>query len=47
MTETETKIKDETKATIRCIPLEAIDPNGVDPLTGEASATRVYFARAY
>lgn len=45
--ETETKIKDETKATIRCIPLEAIDPNGVDPLTGEASTTRVYFARAY
>ncbi len=45
--ETETKIKDETKATIRCIPLEAIDPIGVDPLTGEASTTRVYFARAY
>ncbi len=45
--ETEAKIKEETKATIRCIPLEAIDPNGVDPLTGEPSETRVYFAKAY
>jgi len=44
---TEAKIKEETKATIRCIPLEPIDPNGVDPLTGEASETRVYFAKAY
>ncbi|GMQ82940.1 MAG: proline--tRNA ligase [Rhodothermia bacterium] len=45
--ETEIRIKEETKATIRSIPLEAIDPNGVDPVSGEASETRVYFARAY
>ncbi len=44
---TEAKIKEETKATIRCIPLEPIDPNGLDPVTGEASETRVYFAKAY
>ena len=45
--ETEAKIKEETKATIRCIPLDAIDPDGVDPVSGNPSATRVYYARAY
>lgn len=50
-TETEERIKDETKATIRCIPFEAMDPNdlkpGVDMLTGKPSARRVLFARSY
>ena len=46
-TETEAKVKEETKATIRCIPLDAIDPDGVDPVSGSPSATRVYYARAY
>jgi len=45
--ETEARIKEETKATIRCVPLDPIDAGGVDPLTGKPSATRVYFARAY
>ena len=50
-TETEERIKDETKATIRCIPFEANDPDdlkpGVDMLTGKPSARRVLFARSY
>jgi len=47
--ETETRIKEETKATIRCIPLDPIDTDdaGVDMISGKASAGRVYFARAY
>ena len=47
--ETEARIKEETKATIRCIPLEGIDADGsgVDMITGMPSAGRVYFARAY
>jgi prolyl-tRNA synthetase len=45
--ETEARIKDETKATIRCVPLEPIDADGVDPVSGAPSATRVYYARAY
>ena len=49
-TETEERIKDETKATIRCIPFEADEESltpGVDMLTGRPSARRVLFARAY
>lgn len=50
-TETEERIKAETKATIRCIPFEAHDPSdlepGVDMLTGKPSARRVLFARSY
>jgi prolyl-tRNA synthetase len=45
--ETEARVKDETKATIRCVPLEPIDADGVDPVSGAPSATRVYYARAY
>ncbi len=51
--ETEARIKEETKATIRCIPMpdeaEALGSNepGVDMLTGKPSAQRVVFARAY
>jgi prolyl-tRNA synthetase len=45
--ETEEKIKDETKATIRCIPLQAPDEAGKCVYTGNASTRRVVFARAY
>ena len=45
--ETEQKIKDLTKATIRCIPLDAAKENGTCILTGKPSAGRVIFARAY
>jgi prolyl-tRNA synthetase len=45
--ETEEKIKEQTKATIRCIPLEEDKENGVCMVTGKPSARRVLFARAY
>ena len=45
--EVEQKIKDETKATIRCIPLNGEKTPGKCMLTGEPSAQRVVFARAY
>ncbi|MCM1319211.1 MAG: proline--tRNA ligase [Muribaculaceae bacterium] len=45
--ETEERIKNETKATIRCIPLDAPEEEGVDMLTGNPSHRRVIFARAY
>ena len=46
-TETELEIKEKTKATIRCIPLDAPEEEGACILTGKASARRVLFARAY
>ncbi len=45
--ETEEAIKDKTKATIRCIPLDTTPENGKCILTGNPSARRVLFARAY
>ena len=45
--ETEEKIKDETKATIRCIPLDAEEEAGKCVYSGEPSTKRVVFARAY
>lgn len=45
--ETEEKIKQDTKATIRCIPLEPSDETGKCMVTGEPSERRVLFARAY
>ena len=45
--ETEEKIKNETKATIRCIPLDAPHEDGKCILTGAPSDRRVVFARAY
>lgn len=45
--ETEEKIKAETKATIRCIPLEGDKTPGQCMVTGKPSAQRVIFARAY
>lgn len=45
--ETEQKIKDQTKATIRCIPLNNKQEAGKCILTGNPSTQRVVFARAY
>ena len=45
--ETEERIKDETKATIRCIPLDAEDEEGTCIFSGKPSKRRVIFARAY
>lgn len=46
-TETELKIKEETKATIRCIPMEGEASEGKCMVTGQPSRQRVLFARAY
>lgn len=46
-TETENKIKEETKATIRCIPLNNSKEEGRCVYSGKASTQRVLFARAY
>ena len=45
--ETEAKIKEETKATIRCIPFDSDKTPGVCMVTGKPSAQRVLFARSY
>ncbi|OJX90335.1 MAG: proline--tRNA ligase [Paludibacter sp. 47-17] len=45
--ETEEKIKEDTKATIRCIPLDGDRTPGTCMVTGKPSAQRVVFARAY
>ncbi|HSN60307.1 MAG TPA: His/Gly/Thr/Pro-type tRNA ligase C-terminal domain-containing protein, partial [Ferruginibacter sp.] len=45
--ETEEKIKEQTKATIRCIPLDNTLEDGVCILSGKPSTQRVLFARAY
>lgn len=45
--ETEEAIKDKTKATIRCIPLNNEHEDGKDMLTRKPSKQRVFFARAY
>ncbi|WP_256013046.1 proline--tRNA ligase [Desertivirga xinjiangensis] len=45
--ETEQKIKEETKATIRCIPLQNTQEDGVCIFSGKPSTQRVLFARAY
>jgi prolyl-tRNA synthetase len=45
--ETEQKIKEETKATIRCIPLNNKQEEGVCIYSGKTSSQRVLFARAY
>ncbi len=46
-TETAEKIKDETKATIRCIPMNNPQEEGKCILTGKPSKERVLFAKAY
>lgn len=45
--ETEAKVKEETKATIRCIPFDSDKTPGVCMVTGKPSAQRVLFARSY
>jgi prolyl-tRNA synthetase len=46
-TETELKIKELTKATIRCIPNDGVPEDGKCILTGKPSKERVLFAKAY
>lgn len=45
--ETEKRIKEETKATIRCIPLDNREESGKCMLSGKPSGQRVLFAKAY
>jgi prolyl-tRNA synthetase len=45
--ESELKIKEATKATIRCIPLDAVEEDGVCIYSGKPSKRRVLFAKAY
>jgi prolyl-tRNA synthetase len=45
--ETEEKIKQETKATIRCIPLDNVQEEGKCIYSGKPSKERVLFAKAY
>lgn len=45
--ETEDAIKEATKATIRCIPLDAPEEAGICVFSGKPSTRRVLFARAY
>ena len=45
--ETEEKIKEDTKATIRCVPVEGQKEEGKCIVTGKPSKQRVVFARAY
>jgi prolyl-tRNA synthetase len=45
--ETEDRIKEETKATIRCIPIDAEEEDGVCIYSGKPSSRRVVFAKAY
>jgi prolyl-tRNA synthetase len=44
---TEEKIKEETKATIRCIPVDGLKEEGACMVTGKPSQQRVLFAKAY
>ena len=46
-TEEELRVQEETKATIRCIPLDGSEPTGPCFLTGQEAAARVIFAKAY
>ena len=45
--ETEERIKEETKATIRCLALAEPDEDGICIVTGKPSTRRAHFARAY
>lgn len=45
--ETEKRVKEETKATIRCVPLDAKEEDGICIFTGKPSKKRVLFAKAY
>jgi prolyl-tRNA synthetase len=43
----ETKVKEDTKATTRCMPLEQEDGPGKCIVCGKDAKNKVYFARAY
>jgi prolyl-tRNA synthetase len=43
----EARIKDDTKATVRCVPFDQPSTPGKDILTGEETSTDVLFAQAY
>jgi prolyl-tRNA synthetase len=43
----EAKVKDDTKATTRCIPLDQPDGSGACIVCGKPASQKVYFARAY
>lgn len=45
--EEEEKIKEETKATIRCIPLDTNEEAGISLISGKPSSKRVIFAKSY
>jgi len=45
--ECEAKVKEDTKATTRCIPLEQEDGHGKCIVCGKIAKHKVYFARAY
>lgn len=46
-TDCEAKVKDETKATTRCMPLDQEESDGTCIVCGEPAKKKVYFARAY
>jgi len=46
-TECEAKVKEETKATTRCMPLDQPDGKGMCIVCGKEASRKVYFARAY
>jgi len=46
-TEDEARLQQETKATVRCIPLEQPEGSGECILTGRKTSTKVILARAY
>lgn len=45
--ETEAKVKEETKATIRCIPFDQPETLGTDPVSGQPAKYEVLYAKAY
>lgn len=45
--ETEAKIKEETQATIRCVPFDVEQTEGIDMVSGKPSKYRVIIARSY
>ncbi|MDD3387732.1 MAG: proline--tRNA ligase, partial [Prevotella sp.] len=45
--ETEAKIKEETQATIRCVPFGVEQTEGIDMVSGKPAKQRVIIARAY
>lgn len=45
--ETEEKIKELTKATIRCIPIDGVEEEGICVFSGNPSNRKVLFAKAY